>query len=254
MGAGHETTATTAAAALHAVGAHPQVEARLLAELREVLGECGQRLEGHSWLHSLSSSLVCASIHHCRVPSSATMPSRGLLHTVPSHRPASSTPPCPSRRPAAVLRRPAAPALPDGCGQGGAAPLPRHPALPALRRRPRRAALGARHPRGWAGGPTGGGGWTHGARAVWRRPPADALGRRRPASTRPPPPPSRPARRRRGVHAPLRAAPSPHHEHLAPRLSPPFPVPAGDVVFMSSYALHRTPAVWDDPLRFDPER
>ena len=39
MGAGHETTATTAAAALHCVAAHPEVEARLLAELDDVLGE-----------------------------------------------------------------------------------------------------------------------------------------------------------------------------------------------------------------------
>jgi cytochrome P450 len=39
MGAGHETTATTAAAALHAIAAHPAVEVRLAAELREVLGE-----------------------------------------------------------------------------------------------------------------------------------------------------------------------------------------------------------------------
>jgi cytochrome P450 len=28
----------------------------------------------------------------------------------------------------------------------------------------------------------------------------------------------------------------------------------GDVVFMSTYALHRSPAVWRDPLNFDPER
>lgn len=30
--------------------------------------------------------------------------------------------------------------------------------------------------------------------------------------------------------------------------------PAGDVVFMSTYALHRSPDVWEDPLRFDPDR
>lgn len=30
--------------------------------------------------------------------------------------------------------------------------------------------------------------------------------------------------------------------------------PAGDVVFMSTYALHRSPDVWEDPLCFDPER
>jgi len=43
MGAGHETTATTAAAALYCVAAHPEVEARLVAELQAVLGECGVR-------------------------------------------------------------------------------------------------------------------------------------------------------------------------------------------------------------------
>ena len=32
------------------------------------------------------------------------------------------------------------------------------------------------------------------------------------------------------------------------------PAPAGDVVFMSTYALHRSPAVWEDPLAFDPDR
>ena len=31
-------------------------------------------------------------------------------------------------------------------------------------------------------------------------------------------------------------------------------LPAGDVVFMSTYALHRSPDVWEDPLRFDPDR
>lgn len=31
-------------------------------------------------------------------------------------------------------------------------------------------------------------------------------------------------------------------------------VDAGDVVFMSSYALGRSPALWDAPLEFDPER
>jgi cytochrome P450 len=30
--------------------------------------------------------------------------------------------------------------------------------------------------------------------------------------------------------------------------------PAGDVVFMSSYALGRSPAIWSDPLTFDPSR
>ena len=38
MGAGHETTASTAAAALWAIAAHPQAEARVHAELDAVLG------------------------------------------------------------------------------------------------------------------------------------------------------------------------------------------------------------------------
>lgn len=38
MGAGHETTATTAAAAIYAISAHPEVEARLVQELESVLG------------------------------------------------------------------------------------------------------------------------------------------------------------------------------------------------------------------------
>jgi len=38
MGAGHETTASTAAAALWAIAAHPEVEARVHAELDAVLG------------------------------------------------------------------------------------------------------------------------------------------------------------------------------------------------------------------------
>lgn len=38
MGAGHETTASTAAAALWAIAAHPQAEARVHAELDRVLG------------------------------------------------------------------------------------------------------------------------------------------------------------------------------------------------------------------------
>lgn len=40
MGAGHETTATTAAAALYCIAAHPEVEARVVRELQEQLGEC----------------------------------------------------------------------------------------------------------------------------------------------------------------------------------------------------------------------
>jgi cytochrome P450 len=31
-------------------------------------------------------------------------------------------------------------------------------------------------------------------------------------------------------------------------------VDAGDVIFMSSYALGRSERLWQDPLRFDPER
>lgn len=31
-------------------------------------------------------------------------------------------------------------------------------------------------------------------------------------------------------------------------------IDAGDVVFMSSYALGRSPLLWDDPLTFDPDR
>ncbi|WIA42697.1 hypothetical protein OEZ86_008649 [Tetradesmus obliquus] len=38
MGAGHETTATTTAAALYCISAHPAVESRLMAELQAVLG------------------------------------------------------------------------------------------------------------------------------------------------------------------------------------------------------------------------
>lgn len=41
MGAGHETTATTAAAAIYAISAHPEVEARLVQELESVLGALG---------------------------------------------------------------------------------------------------------------------------------------------------------------------------------------------------------------------
>lgn len=37
--AGHETTATTTAAALYCVSAHPAVEAQLQAELQSVLGD-----------------------------------------------------------------------------------------------------------------------------------------------------------------------------------------------------------------------
>jgi len=37
--AGHETTATTTAAALYCISAHPAVEAQLLAELQAVLGD-----------------------------------------------------------------------------------------------------------------------------------------------------------------------------------------------------------------------
>lgn len=39
MGAGHETTATTTAAALYCIAAHPEVEQRLVEELDSVLGE-----------------------------------------------------------------------------------------------------------------------------------------------------------------------------------------------------------------------
>lgn len=38
MGAGHETTATTTAAVLYCVSAHPAVQARVHAELAAVLG------------------------------------------------------------------------------------------------------------------------------------------------------------------------------------------------------------------------
>jgi hypothetical protein len=38
MGAGHETTATTTAAALHCISFHPEVERRVLSELDSVLG------------------------------------------------------------------------------------------------------------------------------------------------------------------------------------------------------------------------
>ncbi len=41
MGAGHETTATTTAALVYCISAHPHVRDRVEAELREVLGGCG---------------------------------------------------------------------------------------------------------------------------------------------------------------------------------------------------------------------
>lgn len=41
MGAGHETTATTTAALVYCISAHPDVRDRVEAELREVLGGCG---------------------------------------------------------------------------------------------------------------------------------------------------------------------------------------------------------------------
>ena len=44
MGAGHETTASTAAAALWAIAAHPHAEARVHAELDNVLGAQTNRL------------------------------------------------------------------------------------------------------------------------------------------------------------------------------------------------------------------
>ena len=31
-------------------------------------------------------------------------------------------------------------------------------------------------------------------------------------------------------------------------------VPAGDYLVMSQFVTHRDPRLWDDPLRFDPER
>ena len=48
MGAGHETTATTAAAAIYCVAAHPGVRERLLAELDGVLGGWGCRRVVHT--------------------------------------------------------------------------------------------------------------------------------------------------------------------------------------------------------------
>lgn len=36
--------------------------------------------------------------------------------------------------------------------------------------------------------------------------------------------------------------------------APALPTASGDVVFMSSYALGRSPALWSDPLTFDPSR
>ncbi|PRW33565.1 cytochrome P450 [Chlorella sorokiniana] len=116
MGAGHETTATTAAAALYAVSAHPEVEAKLVAELESVLG--------------------------------GRAPTYDDLEKLPYL--------------AAVVKE----------------SLRLYPAIPIF---PRCAAA------------------------------ADVL-------------------------------PSGHAVH------------AGDVVFMSTYALHCSPEVWEDPLRFDPER
>eukprot|EP00887_Chlorella_sp_A99_P004562 scaffold84.g4562.t1 len=112
MGAGHETTATTAAAAVYCVSSHPEVEARLLAELDSVLGGRPPTYEDLEQLPYLQ----------------------------------------------AVMRL--------------------HPAIPIF---PRKASATDRLPSG--------------------------------------------------------------HRVLE-----------GDVVFMSSYALHRAPELWEDPLRFDPDR
>ena len=38
MGAGHETTASTTAATLYSISVHPEVETRVIAELRTVCG------------------------------------------------------------------------------------------------------------------------------------------------------------------------------------------------------------------------
>ncbi|KAL4419812.1 hypothetical protein ABPG75_006910 [Micractinium tetrahymenae] len=116
MGAGHETTATTAAAALYCIAAHPEVEARAVAELQEVLGG--------------------------RLPTMADLERLPYLSAVIKE----------------VLRL--------------------YPAIPVF---PRQAAAEDRLPSG--------------------------------------------------------------HRILK-----------GDVVFMSTYALHRDPQVWEDPLTFDPER
>lgn len=116
MGAGHETTATTAAAALYCIAAHPEVEARVVRELQEQLGG--------------------------RLP---TMPDLERLPYL-----------------SAVIKE----------------VLRLYPAIPVF---PRQAADDDRLPSG--------------------------------------------------------------HR-----------IRKGDVVFMSTYALHRDPAVWEDPLRFDPGR
>ncbi|KIY99113.1 hypothetical protein MNEG_8851 [Monoraphidium neglectum] len=56
MGAGHETTATTTAAALYCISAHPHVEAALLAELDAVLGG---RAPGYADLERLPYLTAC---------------------------------------------------------------------------------------------------------------------------------------------------------------------------------------------------
>lgn len=62
MGAGHETTATTTAAALYCISAHPAVEQQLIAELRSVLGD---RAPTYADLEQLTYLQVCPLTCRC---------------------------------------------------------------------------------------------------------------------------------------------------------------------------------------------
>lgn len=72
--AGHETTATTTAAALYCISAHPAVETRLLAELQAVLGD---RSPGYADLDNLPYLQVSSSLSQCR--SSGKLRSHNIL-------------------------------------------------------------------------------------------------------------------------------------------------------------------------------
>jgi cytochrome P450 len=184
MGAGHETTATTAAAALYCVAGHPAVEARLRAEL----------------------TTVCGALRTCRATSAlATIcfPSDFLMGPVP------------------VI------------------------CLSAYveRRRCTHAALLGRH----AGGMTVQARVSTSTRSLTAGnvpPTFDAL--------------ENMPYLKQVVKEVLRLYPAipvfPREAKHADTLASGHHVDAGDVVFMSSYALGRSAALWDDPLVFDPDR
>ena len=126
----------------------------------------------------------------------------------------------------------------------GAAPLPRHPHLPPPGGRGRHAALRPPHPQRCeepAAGPVQSQLDTHSAIAAPLRLPRVFLCR-----------PCRCAALFPCLCRPCSCSCSccPHDPWLACSLS----LLAGDVVFMSTYALHRSPDVWEEPLRFDPDR